>query len=148
MPTPFDRRLFVTLAVGAAFALPIAAIAKPPAAAATAAKEAAPQALKFAKDGTHASAKGKLKGPGDISRTYTVDLKAGHTYAVAVDDGKLRVTYFNVFPPGAPPRETEGRSRMDVKAAADGAYTIRVFMTQGAAVKGASASYRLTVTQS
>jgi len=35
-----------------------------------------------------------------------------------------------------------------VKARVDGTYTIRLFLTNGAAVKGASASYELTLKKS
>jgi hypothetical protein len=140
-----SRRRFVALAA-AALALPLAAVARDAAKDAAKAKDA-PQALAFAKDG-HATAKGKLKGPNDVVRNYTIDLKSGESCSVAVDDGKSRVTYFNVFPPGSQQKETEGRTRTDVKANAGGTYTIRVFMTQGAAVKGASSSYELTVKKS
>lgn len=141
-----SRRRFVALAAAAALALPLAALARDAAKEAAKAKDA-PQALAFAKDG-HATAKGKLKGPNDVVRNYTIDLKSGESCTVAVDDGKSRVTYFNVFPPRSQQKETEGRTRTDVKANAGGTYTIRVFMTQGAAVKGASSSYELTVTKS
>lgn len=141
----FSRRYFFALVAGATLALPLAAFAKEAAKDAAKAKDA-PTALTFGSKGP-ATAKGKLKGPNDVVRNYTIELKAGESCAVAVDDGKSRVTYFNVFPPGAQQKETEGRTRTDVKANADGTYTIRVFMTQGAAVKGASSSYELTVTK-
>lgn len=107
----------------------------------------APQAITFAKGSDHASTKGKLKGPADIVREYTVDLTAGQTLLVEVKD-KKETTFFNVFPPGAPHREGEGRSKLEVKARVDGTYTIRLFLTNGAAIKGASAAYELTVKKS
>ncbi|WP_395681236.1 hypothetical protein [Dokdonella sp.] len=107
----------------------------------------APQAITFAKGSDHASTKGKLKGPADIVREYTVDLAAGQTLLVEVKD-KKETTFFNVFPPGAPHREGEGRSKLEVKARVDGTYTIRLFLTNGAAIKGASAAYELTVKKS
>ena len=147
MPVSPIRRRIVVLAASLALAVPFAAIAKD-AAKATAAKEAAPQLLKFGKDGARATAKGKFKAPKDVVRNYAVDLKAGDSYAVALDDGKSQVTFFSVFAPGAPQREGEGRTRMTVKPSADGTYIIHVFMTQGAVAKGAASSYELTVTKS
>jgi len=111
--------------------------------------DAAPaqQTITFAKGSDHATMKGKLKGPADIVREYAVDLTAGQTLLVEVND-KKQTTFFNVFPPGAPHREGEGRSKLEVKARVDGTYTIRLFLTNGAAVKGASASYELTLKKS
>ncbi|MGN6519478.1 MAG: hypothetical protein ACTHK2_08655 [Dokdonella sp.] len=142
MPVSPIRRRIVVLVASLALAVPFAATAK------DAAKEAAPQLLKFGKDGAHATSKGKFKAPKDVVRNYAVDLKAGDSYAVAVDDGKSQVTFFSVFAPGAPQREGEGRTRMTVKPTADGTYIIHVFMTQGAVAKGAASSYELTVTKS
>ncbi|HEY6942707.1 hypothetical protein [Dokdonella sp.] len=135
-----SRRRFVTLAASALLAVPLVAAAKGPA-------TDAPHALKFNGKGL-AQAKGKLKGPSDVVHNYTVDLKAGESCVLALDDGKSRVTYFNVFPPGAQQKETEGRTQSVLKANADGTYTIRVFMTQGAVLKGAASSYELTITKS
>jgi hypothetical protein len=123
-----------------------AALAGLPALASTA-PASAPQAIAFAKGSDHASTKGKLKGPADVVREYTVDLTAGQNLLVEVKD-KKQTTFFNVFPPGAPHKEGEGRSKLAVKAHVDGTYTIRLFLTNGAAVKGASASYELTLTKS
>ncbi len=119
---------------------PVIALAAP----APAAKPAAPQALAFAKN-DHAGAKGKFKAPATVSREYTVELKAGQIVDVEIKDNKKQITFFNVFPPGAPQRETEGRSRQTVTARADGVYTIHTFMTQGAVDKGEAASYELSI---
>ena len=108
---------------------------------------AAPQTIAFAKGADHATAKGKLKGPADIVREYAVDLVAGQNLLVEVKD-KKQTTFFNVFPPGTPHKEGEGRSKLAVKAHVDGTYTIRLFLTNGAAIKGASASYELMLTKS
>lgn len=105
------------------------------------------QTITFAKGSDHATTKGKLKGPADIVREYAVELTAGQTLLVEVID-KKQTTFFNVFPPGAPHREGEGRSKLEVKARVDGVYTIRLFLTNGAAIKGASASYELTLKKS
>jgi hypothetical protein len=107
----------------------------------------AQHAITFAKGSDHATAKGKLKGPADIAREYTVDLSAGQTLLVEVKD-KKQTTFFNVFQPGAAHKEGEGRSKLEVKARVAGTYTIRVFLTNGAAIKGASASYQLMLTKS
>jgi hypothetical protein len=107
----------------------------------------AQQTIAFAKGSDHAAAKGRLKGPDDIVREYAVDLTAGQTLLVEVKD-KKETTFFNVFPPGAPHKEGEGRSKLAVKARVDGIYTIRLFLTNGAAIKGASASYELVLTKS
>jgi hypothetical protein len=107
----------------------------------------AQQTIAFAKGADHTTAKGKLKGPADTVREYAVDLVAGQTLLVEVKD-KKQTTFFNVFPPGAPHKEGEGRSKLAVKAHVDGTYTIRLFLTNGAAIKGASASYELTLTKS
>lgn len=107
----------------------------------------AEQTISFAKGSDHATVKGKFKGPANISREYVVNLTAGQTLLVEVKD-KQQTTFFNVFPPGAPHKEGEGRSRLETKARVDGAYTIRLFLTNGAAVKGAAASYELTVSKS
>jgi hypothetical protein len=153
MPVSPIRRRIVLLAAGAVLAILFAAAGAKGAATATTAakdaatKEAAPAVLKFGKDGARAAAKGKFKAPKDVVRNYAIDLEAGASYDVAVDDGKSRVTYFNVFAPGAPQREGEGRTRMTLKPGADGTYVIHVFMTQGAVDKGASSSYELTVTK-
>jgi hypothetical protein len=141
--SPPVRRRLVVLFAAAAIALPFTAFAKEPVN-----SKDAPQTLKFAKDSSHVSAKGKLKGPNDIARVYTVELKAGDTCAIAVDDRKAGITFFNVFPPGALQRETEGRTRQEVKASAEGVYTIRVFMTHGAVIKKVSSAYQLTLTKS
>jgi hypothetical protein len=106
----------------------------------------AQKTIAFAKGSDHAEAKGKLKGPADIVREYAVDLSAGQNLLVEVKD-KKQTTFFNVFPPGAPHKEGEGRSKLAVKARVDGTYTIRVFLTNGAAIKGASASYELILTR-
>jgi hypothetical protein len=107
----------------------------------------AQQTITFAKGADHATAKGRLKGPADIVREYAVDLVAGQNLLVEVKD-KKQTTFFNVFPPGASHKEGEGGSKLAVKARVDGTYTIRVFLTNGAAIKGASASYELTLTKS
>ena len=113
----------------------------------TAAPTQQQQTITFAKGSDHATMKGKFKGPADIAREYAVDLTAGQTLVVEVKD-KNQTTFFNVFPPGAPHREGEGRSKLEVKARVDGTYTIRLFLTNGAAIKGASASYELTLKKS
>lgn len=145
MPDPSSpvRRRLVVLFAAAALALPYASFAKEP----VKAKDA-PQALAFAKESSQTSTKGKLKGPDDIARVYTIELKAGDTCAVALDDRKAGITFFNVFPPGAQQKETEGRTRQEIKASAAGVYTIRVFMTHGAVIKNASSAYQLTLTKS
>jgi hypothetical protein len=107
----------------------------------------AQQTITFAKGSGHATTKGKLKGPADIVREYAVDLSAGQTLVVEVKD-KKQTTFFNVFPPGAPHHEGEGRSKLEVKARVDGTYIIHLFLTNGAAVKGDSASYELQLTKS
>jgi hypothetical protein len=121
--------------------------AAPKASPQAAAPTPAPVALTFANDGT-ASTKGALHAPKQIDRVYTIALKQGDAWNVAVDDHKAWITYFNVFAPGAPMREGEGRTKLQGKAAADGVYTIRVFMTRSAVDKGAKSSYQLTVTRS
>ena len=125
-----------TLVLATALGLPGILVAAP-----------AEQTIAFAKGSDHATVKGKFKGPVDISREYVVNLAAGQTLLVEVKD-KKQTTFFNVFPPGAPHKEGEGRSRLETKARVDGDYTIRLFLTNGAAIKGAAASYELTVTKS
>lgn len=153
MPVSPIRRRIVLLAASAVLAMPFAASAKDATKATTATKDAAtkevaPVVLKFGKDGARAAVKGKFKGPKDVVRNYAVDLEAGESYEVALDDGRSRVTFFSIFAPGAPQREGEGRTRATVKPGANGTYVIRVFMTQGAVDKGASSSYELTLTKS
>lgn len=128
------------LALILALAVPACASAAP-----TKTAPAGPQAIAFAKGADHASVKGKFKAPATISHDYTVELKAGQTVDITIKDDKKQVTFFNVFPPGAPQRETEGRSRQTVKVRADGTYTIHAFMTQGAVDKKVSAAYELRV---
>lgn len=123
-----------------ALAVPVLASAAP-----APAPTVAPQAITFAKGADHAAVKGKFKAPATVSREYTVELKSGQSVDVEIKDDKKQVTYFNVFPPGAPQRETEGRSRLTVKVHADGIYTIHTFMTRSAVEKGESATYELTV---
>ena len=133
------------LPIGRACVAAILALAVPALASAAPAPAVTPQAIKFAKGADHAAVKGKFKAPATISREYTVELKSGQSVDVEIKDDKKQVTFFNVFPPGAPQRETEGRSRQTVKVNADGIYTIHAFMTQGAVKKGESTAYELTV---
>jgi hypothetical protein len=116
------------------------------AAANPASAQTAPSHVKFAKNADHATLKGTLKGPAKRSADYVVDAKAGQTLTVALQAKNKGTTFFNVFAPGAPDRETEGKSSAELKVPADGAYTVRVFLTSSASSQGASSSYELTLT--
>jgi len=113
--------------------------------AANAAMPTAPQAINFAKGSDQASVKGKFKAPATISREYTVELQAGDEVEMEIKDDREQVTFFNVFPPGAPQREREGRSRQKFKAQAGGTYTIHAFMTRSAVERKESTAYRITI---
>jgi hypothetical protein len=117
-----------------------------PASANPASAQTTPQHVKFAKNADHATLKGTLKGPAKRSADYVVDAKAGQTLTVALKAKNKGTTFFNVYAPGTSDRETEGKSSSELKVPADGAYTVRVFLTSSASTQGASSSYELTVT--
>ena len=107
------------------------------------------QKIRFAKGADKAQVKGSLKGVANGTRNFLVTLVKGQTLSLDLVGSPPGKTFYVVLPParpGMPPaREGEGRSKGISKAALDGDYTIRVFLTQAEAVKGAKASFTLAV---
>ncbi len=103
--------------------------------------------INFAKGADKAEVKGTLKGSGSGQRDFLVTLSKGQTLSLDLVSSPAGKTFYVVLPPtrpGAPPaREGEGRSRGTSKAALDGDYTVRVFLTHDAAMKGAKSTFTL-----
>jgi hypothetical protein len=101
--------------------------------------------VQFPKGETGVSLKGKLKG--DDTVDYKVGATAGQSMVIAFKPGNPSA-YFNVLPPGSDAAifigSTSG-NRYEVTLAADGTYTIRVYLMRNAARRNESASYVLDV---
>jgi hypothetical protein len=104
------------------------------------------QAVQFKKGASSATVKGTLKG--DHTIDYKLRARAGQTMSVklATSNG---ANYFNVLPPGSQGEaifvgSTDG-NEWSGTLAADGEYTIRVYLMRSAARRNESAAYTLTV---
>jgi len=102
--------------------------------------------LQFAKGASSATVKGSLKGRQTID--YKLRARAGQTMSVTLKTGNT-ANYFNVLPPGSSDvavfiGSTEG-NRWTGLLAADGEYTIRVYLMRSAARRNETANYTLTV---
>ena len=101
--------------------------------------------VQFPKGETGATLKGKLKG--DESVDYKVRATAGQSMVIVFKPGNSSA-YFNVLPPGSDAAifigSTSG-NRYEGTLAADGTYTIRVYLMRNAARRNESSSYTLEV---
>jgi hypothetical protein len=100
----------------------------------------------FAKGASSATLKGALKG--DKTIDYKLSAKAGQTMSVTLNTSNA-ASYFNVLPPGSNDvavfvGSTEG-NEWTGQLAADGEYTIRVYLMRSAARRNEAANYTLTV---
>lgn len=100
----------------------------------------------FAKGTSLATLKSSLKG--DQTIDYKLDARAGQSMAVALKTDNT-ANYFNVLPPGSNDAavfigSTDGDSWSGTLAA-NGRYTIRVYLMRSAARRGETANYTLTV---
>ncbi len=104
------------------------------------------RAVHFSKGASSAALKGSLKGDQIID--YKLRAKAGQTMSVTLKTSNLS-NYFNVLPPGSKDvamfvGSTSGNEWTGALAA-DGAYTIRVYLMRSAARRNETADYTLTV---
>jgi hypothetical protein len=102
--------------------------------------------VRFAKGASSATLKGTLKG--DQTIDYKLGAKAGQTMRVTLKSSNAS-NYFNVLPPGSNDvavfvGSTDG-NEWKGQLAADGEYTIRVYLMRNAARRGEKANYTLTV---
>jgi hypothetical protein len=102
--------------------------------------------LRFAKGASSATVKGSLKG--DQTIDYKVGARAGQTMNVTLKSSNGS-NYFNVLPPGSNDvavfvGSTDG-NQWTGTLAADGTYTIRVYLMRSAARRNESANYALAV---
>jgi hypothetical protein len=102
--------------------------------------------LQFAKGASLAMVKGSLKG--DKTIDYKLRAKAGQTMSVALKTSN-GANYFNVLPPGSTGEaifvgSTSG-NEWTGPLAADGEYTVRVYLMRSAARRNDTANYTLTV---
>jgi hypothetical protein len=102
--------------------------------------------IHFAKGASSATLKGSLKGDQIID--YTLRANAGQTMSVGLKTSNL-ANYFNVLPPGSKDvavfvGSTSG-NEWTGPPAADGDYTIRVYLMRSAARRNETARYTLTV---
>jgi hypothetical protein len=100
----------------------------------------------FAKGASSATLKGALKG--DKTIDYRLGAKAGQTMSVTLKTSNA-ANYFNVLSPGSNDvavfvGSTDG-NQWSGTLAADGEYTIRVYLMRGAARRNETANYTLTV---
>jgi hypothetical protein len=100
----------------------------------------------FAKGASSATLKGALKG--DTTIDYKLRTKAGQTMSVTLKTTNA-ANYFNVLPPGSSDVAvfvgSTGGNEWTGQLAADGEYTIRVYLMRSAARRNETASYTLTV---
>ena len=102
--------------------------------------------VRFAKGTSAATLKGSLKG--DETIDYKLGARAGQTMSVTLKTGNA-ANYFNVLAPGSNDvavfvGSTEG-NQWSGTLAADGEYTIRVYLMRSAARRNEIANYTLTV---
>lgn len=95
---------------------------------------------------------GSLRGRNPDARDYVLDAKAGQVVAVSLQSAS-NALYFNVLPPASSGQalftgETAGKSSWRGTLAADGDYTVRVYLNRAASRQGVSANYKLTVSTS
>jgi hypothetical protein len=102
--------------------------------------------LRFAKGATSATVKGSLKG--DKTVDYRLGARAGQTMTVTLKTSNPS-GYFNVLETGSKDVAlfvgSSGGDRWEGTLAADGEYTVRVYLMRNAARRNESASYTLTV---
>ena len=102
--------------------------------------------LHFAKGTSATTVKASLKG--DQTIDYTVRASAGQTMSVALKSSNLS-NYFNVLPPGSTGEAifvgSSGGDKWQGVLAADGEYTVRVYLMRNAARRNETANYTLTV---
>jgi hypothetical protein len=101
--------------------------------------------VRFEEGQTRATLKGKLKG--DETVDYKVRAAAGQSMVVTFQPGNPSA-YFNVLPPGSAEALFVGSisgNRFEGALAAEGDYTIRVYLMRNAARRNESASYTLDV---
>ena len=100
----------------------------------------------FAKGASSATLKGALKG--DKTIDYKLSAKTGQTMHVTLKTSN-GANYFNVLPPGSNDVAvfvgSSGGSEWTGQLAADGEYTIRVYLMRSAARRNETANYTLTV---
>jgi hypothetical protein len=100
----------------------------------------------FAKGASSATLKGTLKG--DKTIDYKLNAKTGQTMRVTLKTSN-GANYFNVLPPGSNDVAvfvgSSGGNEWTRQLAADGEYTIRVYLMRSAARRNETASYTLTV---
>jgi hypothetical protein len=102
--------------------------------------------LQFTKGASSATVKGSLKG--DKTIDYKLRAKAGQTMSVALKTSN-GANYFNVLPPGSTGEAifvgSTGGNEWTGPLAADGEYTVRVYLMRSAARRNETANYTLTV---
>jgi hypothetical protein len=102
--------------------------------------------IHFARGATSATVKGSLKG--DRIVDYRLGARAGQTMTVTLKTSNPS-GYFNVLEPGSKDVAvfvgSSGGDRWEGTLAADGEYTVRVYLMRNAARRNESASYTLTV---
>jgi hypothetical protein len=102
--------------------------------------------LHFARGASSATVKGSLKGSKTID--YKLRAKAGQTMSVTMKTSNT-ANYFNVLPPGSNDVAvfvgSIGGDAWTGALAADGEYTIRVYLMRSAARRNEKADYTLTV---
>jgi predicted secreted protein len=100
----------------------------------------------FAKGASSATLKGTLKG--DKTIDYKLGAKTGQTMSVTLKTSN-GANYFNVLPPGSSDVAvfvgSSGGNEWTGQLAADGQYTIRVYLMRSAARRKETANYTLTV---
>ena len=103
------------------------------------------QQLRFAPGASSASVKGSISGDKIID--YKLGAKAGQSMSVKLKTSNPS-NYFNVLPPGSETAlfigSTSGNEWTGTLAA-DGEYTVRVYLMRSAARRNAKANYALTV---
>jgi len=101
--------------------------------------------IQFAKGATQATIKGRIEGREGID--YIVRARAGQTMTVTLK-ANHSMAYFNVLPPGTEVAIFVGAdsgARFQSELAADGDYTIRVYLMRPAARRNEAAQYTLDV---
>jgi hypothetical protein len=100
----------------------------------------------FAKGASSATLKGTLKG--DKTIDYKLGAKAGQIMSVTLKTSN-GANYFNVLPPGSNDVAvfvgSTGGNEWSGQLAADGEYTIRVYLMRSAARRNETARYTLTI---
>jgi hypothetical protein len=100
----------------------------------------------FAKGASSTTIKGSLKG--DQTIDYKLGARAGQSMTVKLHTGNGS-NYFNVLPPGSNDEAvfvgSSGGNEWTGALAADGNYTIRVYLMRNAARRGEKANFTLTV---